>query len=172
MGMTQQSLQEREQKRTDFLVSVPTTAGAYAAGNVVGGLLTIDNSGIVRSPIDEPQLSAKLSDVSVIDNANQAIDADIFLFSQAPASAMNDKAAFAPSAADLKNCVGVLHVVAADYIAAGGSAKVAAGPNQRNLNIVMKPSVAGATALYAVVVTRGTPTYGANALFVRMKFDA
>lgn len=169
MGMTEQGLLSRAQKRCDFLISVPTTAGAYAAGNVVGGLLTIDSSNGVVGPSEEPQLAAKLCDLVVIDNANQGLQLDIFLFNQAPATAMNDKAAFGPSAADMKSCVGVVSVAAADYLSAGASVKLA---HEKNLGVVMKPGVAKATATYAVVVTRAAPTYGANALFLRMKFDA
>lgn len=172
MGMTEQGLLERAQERNDFYKAVATTAGAYSAGQVVGGLITIDNANGLKGPIQEQQLSVKLQDLAFIDSASQSAQLDLFFFNKQPATSMSDKATFAPSVADLQACVGTASVATSDYIAGGASGTIAAGKNQSNLQKILKPAVSGATAMYCVIVSRGTPTYGANALAVRFQFDA
>lgn len=171
MGMTEQALQARAQDRNDFLQKVATSAGAYATGQVLGGLITIDNIATASGPIPERGLSAVLNDLAVIDNSGAAgVAVDLFFFNQQPATVMTDKAAFGPSTADMLNCIGVVQVVAADYVAAGAGSQIAAGKNQSNLGKILKPFAS--TALYCVPVTRGAPSYGVSGLALRFQFDA
>lgn len=60
---------------------------------------------------------------NLIDGANQTLklDADLFLFSEAPATYGNDNAAFTPTDAELLECVGVIHFAAGDFKSGDGT---------------------------------------------------
>lgn len=131
-----------------IVVSPTITSGsAYAAGNALGGLLTFPNaafrgtaSGIVRA-------------IAISDKAKQASAMDLILFI-ATFTATTDKTAFAPSAADLLNALGVIPVVAGDY--SQFSANALACVRSANLPFDLGGSN---TDLFGQLVCRGTPTY-------------
>ncbi|MDX2163040.1 MAG: hypothetical protein SF162_17115 [bacterium] len=82
------------------------TAGAYSAGDVVGGLLVFalhsaGGGGVVRRLV-------------IIDGDNERAAGRLFLFNGPPAAVV-DNAPFAPTRADLNKLVGVIAVSAADY---------------------------------------------------------
>lgn len=90
------------------------TAGAYSAGDVVGGLLSFafasgrGASGIVR-------------DVRIADDDDEKAACKLWLFERQP-TAFADNAAFAPTMADLKYCAGVIAIAAADYTTVNSNA--------------------------------------------------
>jgi hypothetical protein len=156
-------LAARAQYRKDMQVTPTMQATAYSSGNVMGGIQTITTQ-------DEAKLSDILQSVVVYDASAQSSQLDIFIFSALPAATYTDGTAFAPSNADMLNCIGVVNVAAADYVAAGTGKSIAAGKNEAMIGRVVKPSNAttqtnnsgAATSLYAVAVSRGTPTYAAG----------
>ena len=95
-------------KSHEIIVTPTITAGAYAAGDAVGGLLTFAQAASIYKG------DAILTKIVIIDDAMQDAILDLWLFDQTfTPTADNDP--FDISDADLQNCVGVLHIVAADY---------------------------------------------------------
>ena len=170
MGMSHVQLEYRKQHRKDVLVTPTMQVSAYSTGQVMGGVQTISSQ-------EEVKLSDILQSIVVIDPSNQGGQIDIFLFNAPTTGTYTDGSAFAPSAADLLACVGVVNIASADYVAAGSSAKIAGGKNEAMLGRVVKPSTsvpqttnAASASLYAVAVARGSLTY-ANGLSYRYQFS-
>lgn len=93
-----------------FEVSVtPTiTAGAYTAGDALGGLLTF--GGVVRAAGG----GGEIVRVTIIDNAVQSAPIDLVLFNRT-FTPTADNAAFDPSDGDLQNCLGYIGIANTDY---------------------------------------------------------
>lgn len=137
-------------------VAIAATNLAYAAGQQIGVPVEIKNA------VEDSGSSATVQSVSIQDPAKQDAAVDVIFFSQAP-SAGADKAAWAPTAADLAKILGVVKIVAANYsdgaamsigslVNAGLKVKAGkAAPSQSN------------SSIWALIVSRGTPNYGASA---------
>ena len=126
------------------------TAGAYSAGDAVGGLLTFTDA----TPGGNGVSGALLMSCVIADEAKQSIETDLVLFSES-FTPTADNAAFAPSDADLLNCIGVVTV--ADYAAFSASSVGTVA----NVGLPIKLTGAGG-GLFGQLVTRGTPTYAAT----------
>jgi hypothetical protein len=133
-----------------------TTAGAYAAGDNVGGKLTFENAARVAGA------TIRVVDLMVLDLANQKIVGSLYLFSDdlVAGSTSTTNAAQVIHADDLGKLVARIPVAAADYASVDtkGVAHVAV---DRVLSLV-------GTSLYGVFVTEGTPTYATSGLKVRL----
>lgn len=163
--LTEYDIIKRAQSRKDVATSIAVTkSSAYSTGNILGGLITLSSP---NSPTEEPSLCSILQSLAIMDPDSQAIALDLFFFNQLPASTFTDKTAFAPSVADLQNCIGVVHIASTDFIAAGASGDIA---NVVNLGRVIK-SANGGTSIYCVPVIRGTPTYTNGNLYFRFQFS-
>lgn len=93
----------------EVIVQTPAiTAGAYTAGDAIGGLLTFASAARAAGRKGE------VVQVSIIDDAKQSAPIDIVLFNQTFTSTA-DNAAFDPSDADLQNCLGYVSVANTDY---------------------------------------------------------
>ena len=127
------------------------TAGAYSANDAVGGLLTFASAG--RATISEG--GSILIDVLIVDDAGQDAELELWLFNQT-FTAMSDNAAWAPSEADLENCIAVVSTVGSTWRAAGT-------PSVINIECTRRIDLISAgTSLFGQLVTRGTPTYAAT----------
>jgi len=144
-------------KSASVTVAVPTQAGAYASGQVVGGLLALPKAG------QHPGTGCIVT-VTVSDEAKQDLALDVFFFNGKPAGAFADAAAFNPSAADNRLVAGWVTIAATDY--KDGSATSVACPASKPIVFqgapASDPNKDPTTTLYAVIVARGAPTYGAN----------
>ena len=161
------------QIRSDYVVTPTVTASsAYAAGNAVGGLITIANSAGVKGPIGQADLSAVLKSFVMIDKANQKKAYTLFLFNDLPTTPV-DKTAYAPTAADLLKLIGVLNIAAADWVTINSLAYLS-GPTYQNLGIVCKPAaIANGGTMYGALITgtSGTPTFASTSdLQLRLQF--
>jgi hypothetical protein len=125
------------------------TAGAYSAGDAVGGLLTFANA--ARTSGD----GGVIKDVLIIDDAGQDAELELWLF-KVTFTAMSDNAAWAPSEADLENCIGVVSTQTSDrgWMAAGT-------PSVCDIEVGSRYDLTG-TSLFGQLVTRGTPTFAAT----------
>ena len=125
------------------------TAGAYVAGDAVGGLLTF------ASAARETGGGGVLKTVVIIDDAGQDEELELWLFNQT-FTAMVDNAAWAPSEADLENLVGVISTEdsAQGWLAAGT-------PSAITIDVATRYDLTG-TSLFGQLVTRGTPTFAAT----------
>lgn len=138
-------------RTTQISVTPTITAGAYSAGDAVGGLLTF------ALAVNEFVRTGRIVNVAVIDKAGESADIDLFLF-DATFTPTADNAAWpttSPAEAFIgSNCIGVVSVVSGDYAAySGGTMAVVE---------VDMPIVLASTTLYAQAVTRDTPTYAAT----------
>jgi hypothetical protein len=134
---------------TKEVCTVPTvTAGAYVAGNVVGGLITLSGAfGMANSGV--------LQSVRLTSRSTQTAEFDVTLFSAQPSSTFADHAAPSIVAADTllvqppvkltnnSSLLGTATVYGADNIARGIKAT--------------------GSSLYAIVTTPGTPTFTSTA---------
>ena len=92
---------------------VVSTSPAYSAGDVVGGLLTIDASGAL--------VGAILNRIVIADADNRKADFTLYLFRSAP-TVIADNAAFTLSFADAKKLSMAIAIPAANYTTIGSLA--------------------------------------------------
>lgn len=136
------------------IAQTPTiTAGAYSAGDAVGGKLTFSDA---SSPGTN---SGRVTGVTIIDDAGQDAATELWLFDQ-NFTPIADNAAAAFSEADLENLVGIIAIAAADYKASGTPS---AAYVESKLDFQLPDGTpTTASPLYGQLVTRGTPTYAAT----------
>jgi hypothetical protein len=128
-------------------VTPTVTAGAYTAGDAVGGLLTFANAGRLTG------LGGVIKDVLIIDDAGQDVELELWLFN-ATFTAMADNAAWAPSEADLRKLVAIISTSSGAWFAAGT-------PSAARIECSQRYDVTG-TSLFGQLVTRGAPTFAAT----------
>lgn len=144
---------ERRDLHSGFSIDIVVTpvisaAAIYAAGDAIGGLMTFPLA--VRMTAS----SGRISKVVIIDDAAQLAPIDIIFFNQT-FTPTADNAPFAPSDADMQNCIGQIQVVAADYSNfVNNSVATCLIWNSDGYGF----QVAG-TSLFAQMVVRATPTY-------------
>ena len=132
----------------ESITQTPTvTAGAYSAGDAVGGLLTFANAALVSTG------GGIIKQVLIIDDAGQDAEMELWLFN-ATFTAMADNAPWAPSQADLRKLVGIVTTVDGSWFAAGT-------PSVARILDVGRYDLAG-TSLFGQLVARGTPTFAAT----------
>lgn len=130
-----------------------TASSAYASGNAVGSLQTLSSA--LRQQTVGGLGTAILQRVQVNFKSAQTAQTDIILFSASPSSTtVTDKSAIAIATADFDKVIGVIHV--SDCTAQGTPSSCQAN------NLAIPVYNASGSALYAVAVTRGTPTFTAT----------
>jgi hypothetical protein len=140
--------------------STPTiTAGAYTTGKALGGLLTF--TGVAAGG------TGLLKSIAVMDKANQKIAVDLLLFNQS-FTATTDGSTIAISSADLLNMVGVITLVAGDYVSAAASTNAIA--TKYNIDLACDSLD---NNLYGQLVIRGSATYASTSdIKVKVCVDA
>ncbi len=131
-----------------ILTQTPTvTAGAYTAGDAVGGLLTFTNAartsgagGIIKS-------------VVLVDDAGQDAEMELWLF-DTTITAISDNAAWALTEAELHTCIAVISTTEGTWRATGT-------PSVCDIEVSRGYTCTG-TNLFGQLVTRGTPTFAAT----------
>jgi len=136
------------QNSTLTVAQTVTASSAYTAGNAVGGLITLSNINRASG------LSVFMQSIVVNSKSLQSAQLDLVFFNANPTgSTCTDKTAFSVATADAAKLVGAAHV--SDWTASGlGSVGQMQQPP-----IGITPS---GTAVYACMVTRGTPTFTAT----------
>ncbi len=139
-------------KTAVVIPTITTSAGAYASGDCVGGLLTLEGA------VSGKNNTATLKSIHVKDSAAQAANLTILLFSAEPTGlTTTDNSAFAYGSGNgFTNEVAKINVAAADYQTIDSKsvacidtlAKVVQGLSGQNI--------------YAAIITTSTPTYGAG----------
>ena len=123
-----------------------TSASAYTAGNVVGGLLTFAN--VVNSTV----LSGVLESISIAVKSTQTASFKLYVFKGTPSTTFTDKTAPAIVTADAVNLLDVYSFTTPDN--GLGSNVTLYYSDAINRSLVLTN-----TNLYAVLVTLGTPTF-------------
>lgn len=136
-------------KSQDISVTPTITAGAYAAGDAVGGLLTFANAASVYKG------DGRVTKVVISDKGAQKAALDLYLFDRTFTETA-DNAAWDPTDADILNQIGVIHILAAEY---GQGADNAVSSTDCDLDFVL---VSGGTSLFGQLVAVGTPTYAST----------
>lgn len=139
---------------------VPGVTGtAYVANDEVGTPVTL--------ALPRSGQAALLHSLALVDPDNQKVAADVFLFDELPTGA-GDKNAHDLAASEEGKYIGHVSLAASDY--KGGTACAVA--TKGALGIVVNPkkvdSLLAAEAIYALVVTRGTPTYTPGQLTLKL----
>ena len=141
------------------IVVTPTIAGAaFSANDFVGGKLTI--AGAMRVAAG----AGVLESLTLIDASKQNAALSIYIFKAALAGTYADNATESISAADWLLCLGTIDILPSDYRSMANASVVALG------GFGMKVKATAGTSLFALIVTTGTPTYGANALQLTFGF--
>lgn len=120
---------------------------AYSAGQVVGGVQSIDKIGSISGV-------GLLKHVSITDAANQKPVLSLLFFKALPTGTWADAGAPTPSAADLGNFVGKVEIGAGDWATFGSK-----GFCTKECSIVIKAD--GNQILYMVVIATATPDFAA-----------
>ena len=123
------------------------TAGAYSAGDAVGGLLTFANAARTSGG------GGFVKNVLLVDDAGQDAQLELWLFDQT-FTAIADNAAWAPTEADLENLIAIVSTVDGTWRAAGT-------PSAISVEASLRYDLTG-TSLFGQLVTRGTPTFAAT----------
>ena len=91
------------------IVQTPTiTAGAYTAGDALGGLLEFAGAAVVAGG------SGIIAKVVIIDDDQEDQPIDLVFFDRT-FTATADNAPFDPTDVDMQNCIGVVSIAATDY---------------------------------------------------------
>lgn len=131
--------------------TAPTvTAGAYSAGDVVGGEITLtdamrasDGTGVLHSLL-------------VYTEDGETPELQFLIFDSAPGATLADNAAYAWTSGDWDKLLGVVHVATSDYVTLGGDGIA----SLRNVGLPVKAN--GSAHLYTYIVCVGTPTFSAT----------
>lgn len=131
------------------IAQTPTiTAGAYSAGDAVGGKLTFANAARVSGG------KGVINSITLVDDGNVKAALELWLYNQ-DFTANNDNATFDPSDADNENLVGVIPIYGTDYFSANDNACACL----RGLGLEFQ--LVSTTSLYGQLKCVATPTYAA-----------
>ncbi len=130
-----------------MIIDIPpaVTIGSYAAGNAVGGKIALPDIG---AGLAAPYACA-ITDVVLIDKAAQAVPYELLLFGADLAGTVQDKTAYTMDAADRAKCLGSLDLSGMKNY---GTGIITLSPIYKRLTLTGRSG-------FAVLVTRGTPTY-------------
>lgn len=136
-------------------LSVDTSA--YASGDLLGAKLTLS------SAIRTSGGTGIIESIVLTDLAKQNAQIDVVFFDSNPsATTFTDNAALDIADADLEKIIGHVTIYASDYISFSDNAVATV----RNLGLAFQAS--GSDDIYACLVVRGTPTYAADDLALRV----
>lgn len=131
-------------------ISPTVTAGAYLAGDSIGGKLTLTDA----FRLDRP--TGVLESITILDRANQKAAMQILIFNANPTAAtLTNDAPFVASTNDV-NVIASVALAATDYVTVNSKAYA----TLKGLGITLK-NAAGDRDLWAAVVAVGTPTFAA-----------
>lgn len=134
----------------DIVVTPTITAGAYTAGDAIGGILEFADVARIAGS------GGRITKVVVTDDAQQLAPIDLVFFNQT-FTPTADNSPFDPSDADLQNCIGHIVVAATDYSSYNDNASAV---KCSGLTMPLYYDLAtGGTSLFAQCVIRSAPTY-------------
>lgn len=137
----------------------------YASGDFMGTIQEIKSAfAKAENPI------SKLVSLAVVDNSNSKAAFDILFFESLPTIASADNAAIDVTDLNIAKCIGYISVAGADYITVDGTGDPNSIATVKNINLELKGTSAS-TSLWAVLISRGTPTYLAGSLIFNYGFE-
>jgi len=133
-------------------VTPTISTGAYAAGDALGGLMSFASAVLGTAG------SGAITKVVIIDDDDELAPIDIVFFSTS-FTPTADNNPFAPSDADMQNCIGYVDVAATDYASFVNNCVAA---KTSGLRMPFPYKLSAGTALYAQMVIREAHTYTAT----------
>lgn len=145
-------------------------SAAYAAKDVVGGVSAALGSGILTFAV--PRCGpTRLSSVVLSDKSDQAVEYDIVLYKTLPTGTITDQSGFDPADTANLNALPIINLATTDHFSYTSNGISSLSTLNSNVFSTVSNSVGG-TTLYAVIVTRGTPTYaGSRDLTLTLGFE-
>lgn len=149
---------QRSSRFMQYVDATPTIdTSTYATGDLIGSSaieLVLDGHGKVEK-------GGIIQSVIITDLAKQNANLDVVFFSTSPsATTFTDNAAFDIDDADLVRVIGVAAVF--DWKSFNDNSI------GQELQLALPFIMAGGNTLYAAIVSRGAPTYGATDLTIRV----
>jgi len=142
--------------RRIFDITPTVDTSIYASGDAIDGLQTLTEA------VNSADQSGIIEHITLIDGDGQDAALDL-LFYEAAVADGTDNAAYAPTLLVLKQSLGTVSILAADYDNYGANGNVA----------TVKPNfffqMENSQNLFFQIVSRGTPTYAA-ATNVKLRF--
>jgi hypothetical protein len=138
---------------TTTILQIPTisTSPAYTAGDNVGAKITLASAVRVSGG------TGIIQSITLSDKGKQSAATDVIFFSANPTNTTaTDNTAQTIHDTDLLTIIGVVSIVAADWFAFVDNSVA----SKLGLGLAFK--AVGSTSIYAILVTRGTPTYTAT----------
>jgi hypothetical protein len=132
------------------IVPITVQAAAYATGELIGGKLTIPKA------IPEGVTVGIIQTLTLVDQANQKVPIDVVFFRSDPSgTTFTENGALDVADADMLKIVGVVSILASDYVAFNDNAVAVVNPSRA-------VHADDGSTLYACLCSRGAPTYAAT----------
>lgn len=149
------------QIRIDVAQTV-TASSAYAAGNAIGGKMTIAGAARVSGSLGAAGTGGIIQQVVMNSKSVQTGQVDVFLFNSDPSSSTcTDKTNFVLATADFDKVIGVASIPGTAANNSGWFSGGTGSVGQAN-NLAMAFDLSSATSIFGCAVARGTPTYAAT----------
>lgn len=133
---------------------------AFASGDQISTIQTIDG------PSEGYGAGACLEKIVIVDKAKQSSALKLVFFDALPTVASSENAAADVSDAQMAaKCIGAVSIAAGDYVALNANSVATVNPA-----MAVRPS-AGTNKLYVLIVSAGSPTYGASDLQIKFTFS-
>lgn len=136
-----------------FSLTVTTAAAAFHDNDQIGTVMEIPGL------MEETKGKAILRSLTLLDKAAQKSELDILFFSENPTNAVASNDAASISDAEMASkFLGHVKILATDYedLAACSFA------TKQNLSLLLECNTDRSQSIWALVVSRGTPTYGST----------
>jgi hypothetical protein len=130
--------------------------GAYADGDVLADTQAVAGAARVNAGVVEIESIAVLDE----DDQGQALD---LVFLDANVSLGTENAAVSVTDANARNILGIVQIASGDWYDLGGCRLA----TKRDLHLLTK-AASGATSLYVAAISRGTGTYTASGIQLRI----
>ena len=141
-------------------VTIDSAAAAYSIGDQVGTLQNFAGSRF------ETELSgSNLKSVTVMDESGTKPELDLLFFQEAPTVTSVDNGAVSVSDAEMDKCLGVVTILASDYMDLASNAVASAATD------LVFTTKDGATAIYVLAVTQSAVTLTASGLKLKLGLD-
>lgn len=128
---------------------LPTTVGAYSAGNCIGGLITFASA--VRTPG-----TGIIESLNIFDLDHNAVALDLLLLDQAPSTTPVDKTTWSVTNNDAQKIIGRIAIGSSDWVTYNNIGFA----TEKGLGIAYKASAAAGTNLYGILLCNGsTPSF-------------
>lgn len=165
--LQKQSFQEYSNNEAGQLVTCTTrtinvtptisTSPAYASGDQIGGIMTLTD--MIRQNSVLGYGTSELVEITILDASKQNAAMSVYFFNKSPTVTSVDNGAFAMTYANMQSSLLGVATIGASGTYSDLSATSACTTANLNIPLKVLSSESNPTNLYAIAVSRGTPTY-------------